>query len=585
MKSRSLLGNSAVVQSSAVRTLFLVTALVTVAIALWTEFFKVDGYIPRFTPIYYDLFAYGDHTGAVVILIVVLVAALLPTRPLVASAVRWVGEHPVIFAGLSAVAMMCGTLFVYHSHRLSMDEYTVYFQSQVFAAGHIAGYIPPAIMDWVIPPGFQNAFINVSHATGRAASGYWPAFALILAPFTWAGVSWACNPIITALTLLGIHRLAAGLFADVEAAGLALLFAAASPVIFADGISYYAMSAHLLASTLYVLLLVQPTVKRAFFAGVIGSIALTLHNPVPHIFFCLPWMIWLLSRKHGLSLVGAAFVGYLPLCVALGLGWYWYCGNLLHEDVASVGAVARLTNNQQDLRLIFHFPSANTLLIRLMDQAKIWVWAAPGLVLLAGIGAWRWRHNSTCMLLAASAVTTVIGYLFFPYDQGHGWGNRYFHAAWLALPLLATAAMFRPAGISTSPAASAAESTRAFEEPASRSFVMASALLMLVLGVGSRGWEIEHFMADDLKQLPAYRGTERRVVIIDDAVSFYGGDLVQNDPWLRGNEIRMYTQGAAANAQMMSENFPTMHKVFADRHGWVWSEKPLPGNANDAKRP
>jgi hypothetical protein len=189
------------------------------------------------------------------------------------------------------------------------------------------------------------------------------------------------------------------------------------------------------------------------------------------------------------------------------------------------------------------------------------------------------------MLLAASAVTTVIGYLFFPYDQGHGWGDRYFHAAWLALPLLATAAVFRPAGFAVAPQAPRAESTRVFEDPASRSFVMTSVLLMLVLGVGWRGWEIEHFMADDLKQLPRYHGTERRVIIIDDADSFYGGDLVQNDPWLRGNEIRMYTQGAAANAQMMSENFPTMHKVFADQHGWVWSEKPLPGSANDAKRP
>jgi hypothetical protein len=296
-------------------------------------------------------------------------------------------------------------------------------------------------------------------------------------------------------------------------------------------------------------------------------------------------MVWLLTRKRGLSLVGAACAGYLPLCIVLGLGWYWYCGNLLHEDAASVGAVVRMTNNQQDIRLIFHFPSLNTLLIRLMDQAKIWVWAAPGLTLLAGIGAWRWRHNTTCLVLGASVLTTVIGYLFFPWDQGHGWGNRYFHAAWLALPLLATAALFRPAGIPVAPTPSAEPSPIMFEDAASRSYVMASVLLMLVLGVGWRGWEIEHFMADDLKQLPEYAGTERRVVIIDDIVSFYGGDLVQNDPWLRGNEIRMYTQGAAANAAMMAEIFPTMHKVFADKHGWVWSEKQLPGNANDAKRP
>jgi hypothetical protein len=63
---------------------------------------------------------------------------------------------------------------------------------------------------------------------------------------------------------------------------------------------------------------------------------------------------------------------------------------------------------------------------------------------------------------------------------------------------------------------------------------------------------------------------------------FYGGDLVQNDPWLRGNEIRMMSQGAAADRQMMARNYPQMHVVFADRHGWVWSAK---GSDHDASKP
>ena len=63
------------------------------------------------------------------------------------------------------------------------------------------------------------------------------------------------------------------------------------------------------------------------------------------------------------------------------------------------------------------------------------------------------------------------------------------------------------------------------------------------------------------------------MVIVDPRFSFYGADLVQNDPWLRGSVIRMITHGAAADAQMMSEHFADMHRVYEDNYGSVWSAK------------
>ena len=66
-------------------------------------------------------------------------------------------------------------------------------------------------------------------------------------------------------------------------------------------------------------------------------------------------------------------------------------------------------------------------------------------MILAVVGALRWRRDALCRLLTASALLTLFGYFLVPVDQGHGWGYRYFHSAWMALPLLATAALFRPA--------------------------------------------------------------------------------------------------------------------------------------------
>jgi hypothetical protein len=174
----------------------------------------------------------------------------------------------------------------------------------------------------------------------------------------------------------------------------------------------------------------------------------------------------------------------------------------------------------------------------------------------------------------------LIGYLFFPLDQGHGWGNRYFHPAWMALPLLATAALFRPVG--TDPAAQAPGGpTRTFEDPQTRIYVAACILLTLVFGVGQRALQMQSFMAYDLNQLPHYQGGERRIVILDPNIGFYTGDLVQNDPWLRGNEIRMMSHGRAEDRALMAQYYPDTHQVYADHISAVWSAKT---GAHDASR-
>jgi hypothetical protein len=349
-------------------------------------------------------------------------------------------------------------------------------------------------------------------------------------------------------------------------------------VFFGIGISYYSMPAHLLANCLYALLLVRPEPLRALAAGLVGSIALCLHNPVPHILFALPWFVWIATRPRGIRLLALMAVGYLPLCLLLGIGWFELT-NHLRGAVASAGAPPDTLERLRSLTSVFAPPTATVLLARLIGVAKVWVWGVPGLLLLALCGAVRWRRNPLCLLFAASALTTLVGYFFVPPDQGHGWGYRYFHSAWMALPLLATAALFRPRDTAAAQQPAATPGGRTFEDPQTRAYVMACMLLTLVFGVGFRSWEMHAFMARDLDQLPHYRGTEPRVVILDPTLMFYGGDLVQNDPFLRGNEIRMITQGAAADRAMMAENYPTLHKVYVDRRGWVWSARQVPDHA------
>jgi hypothetical protein len=270
-----------------------------------------------------------------------------------------------------------------------MDEYAAYFQSRIFAAGHMHGKFPVAILNWLIPRGFQNYFLNVSPATGSVAEAYWPGFALLLTPFTWAGVPWLCNPVISALTLLVIHRLALELFGDREAAGFALLLTIASPVIFANGISYYSMPAHLLANCVFALLLLRPSVLRAVAAGIVGSVALTLHNPVPHILFAAPWLVWVATRPRGACLLASLVVGYLPLTALLGAGWFIFSGNLLHDGLPRLMDPGAPWLRLQHMLRIFSLPDGTIVLARFIGVAKVWVWAVPGLMVLAAVGAVR----------------------------------------------------------------------------------------------------------------------------------------------------------------------------------------------------
>jgi len=529
---------------------------------------RVSGDSQGLALIFYTLFARDDYGATVCALLVLAAAVFVADRVPARRILRVAGEHPVSVAIISTVVLCAGALFVYHDHPLSMDEYAAYFQSRVFAAGHLTGRWPLAQMDWLIPPGFQDFFLNVSHADGRVISAYWPGHSLLLTPFTFAGIPWACNPVLTGLTLLTIHRLALHLFADVEAAGLALLLTVASPVIFGLGISYYSMPAHLLANCVYALLLVRPTARRALLAGLVGSLALCLHNPVPHLLFAAPWLIWMATRRGGKLAFGALCLGYLPLCLLLGIGWFEFSNSLVHPGPATVAAQVGFMERLNQMLLNFAPPTATVYLARAIGVAKVWVWAVPGILILAAYGAVRRWDNLFCRLLAASAVTTLIGYLFFVADQGHGWGFRYFHSAWLAVPLLATAALYRPQPATATGSASPA---LVFEDSQTRAFVVTCTVLTLVFGVGFRAVQMQAFMAADLAQMPHYTGHEQRIVFLDNTDTFYGADLVQNDPWLRGDEIRMFSHGTAADALLMRQQYPLLHEVYADRYGSVWS--------------
>lgn len=477
-------------------------------------------------------------------------------------------QRHALAIGLWAV-LCAGTVYVYHNHPLSMDEYAALFQAKVFAAGAMHGQFPPDLLDQLIPPSFQNHFLMVNRNTGAVFAAYWPGFAILLTPFEWLGIPWACNPTLVAASVLLIGRVARDLLASPLAAGWAMLFALASPAFVANGITYYAMPAHLLLNLCFAWLLLAPSSLRLLMAGLVGGFSLVLHNPFPHAVFALPWIFWLATKgERRIRNIAWLGTGYLLVVLPLGLGWsLWHqetlregiAGSVVAPEVASPVAVGL---SQRGIALlhsfvrVLHWPDEAIVYARLGGLAKLWLWASPLLLLLAWIGG-RGERTVGIRLLGASALLTFFAYFAIVFDQGHGWGYRYFHAAWGALPILA--------------ALGAVKLSASDERSPVAQQLLLLTLLNLAIGNGLRLAQMEEFVAGHLAQFPPRVEADHRT-IVHNGRGYYARDLIQNDPWLRGREL-IFLASPGPKGEALKHHLAGKRQAGSNPYGATYVER------------
>jgi hypothetical protein len=481
----------------------------------------------------------------------ILVAALIVARfewlerfP-VADFLRFLERRRYWIALLLWLLLSIGTHTIYKNHPLAMDEYSALFQARIFAEGSLHGHFPPSWIDALIPVNFQGQFLVPDKLTGDVYSAYWPGFSLLLAPFVAIGAPWACNPAIVALSLLMIVRIARDTLDSPDAPGWAMLFALASPAFLINGISYYSMPAHLLLNLVFAWLLLVPTTLRSGCAGLVGGLALCLHNPLPHLAFALPWLIWLAANRRGRSLVASA-CGYLPLFCLLGVAWVLgHASTPLAGITMPAGPALTLPDralaSMQAIVSFLRFPDVDILIARTGGFVKLWLWASPLLLVLAFFGFWR-SERPMIRLLGYSALSTAVAYFAIRFDQGHGWGYRYFHGAWGVLPVLAALGVQRLAD----------RLGRGGRPAAVILFVTLSGLIFL----GTlRSIQVESFVAAHLEQRPPMQSAGRQVLIHKGA-GYYAQDLIQNDPWLRDRTISLLRPSREIEAAVVHYALP-----------------------------
>ena len=516
-----------------------------------------------FTPIFRFLLRYYDAHGNLLLLAVAVCAWLLRRQPAALAAVQFAAQRPWTIAAALFPLLCLASLHVYHAYPLSMDEYAAVFQAEAFAAGRLGGAFPPDLLDRLIPPYFQNGFLAVSRASGEVSANNWPGFSLLLAPFAWLNIPWAANPAFGALSIPALHRLTKQVTGSQEAAGWAVALTIASPVFVLSSISFYSMQASLLAHVLFAILLLQPTVPRAFLAGVAGSVALTLHQPVAHLLFFLPFAAWLALRPGAPRILAALLAGYLPLSIPLGIGWHLHLVELM-QGAGSPGSVpagqAPLDAILARVGNVFRLPSAVTTEARIAGLSKVWTWGAPGLLVLAAWGYAARRHALALRILGAALAATFFGYFLFRVEQGHGWGYRYMHSAWFILPLLASVVLSIPMDR---------------ERAELRAMAAWAVVIALVAANAQRLVQAEAFIGRHLSQVPplarAPEAGRRELVFVNPAAGSYLLDMVQNDPFMGAPRIVMLLQGPESTTEFVRQRFPGYTRSEQGEWGELWT--------------
>ena len=500
--------------------------------------------------------------AAVCAFIAVAAAAPALARPALAL-VDAMGRNPGATALATFAVLAAAQLFIAHDYPLAGDEHLIVMQSKAFAAGRLSAQFPPELVSWVVPWMYVDRWMYASPVNGMVVPAYWPGYALMLAPFSLAGIGWACNPLLASGSVLLVGRLAARLTGTAQAGGWAMLLALASPAFTGMALSYFSMSAHLFLNLAFALLLLERSPRRLFLAGLVGSWALILSNPVPHLLFAAPWIVWLGHREGRRALLTLA-AGYVPLGLA-ALGWWLHVrqvqGHVWFAPYpADADALHRLGNFlffwQVQFNRVFVEPDAATFAKRLAEQVKLWLWTVPGLPALAALGfALTWREVGL-RLLGLSFACTVGGFLAVWFDQGYGWGVRYVHPALGALPVLGAAALV---ALREGPA-----------REALRRYAAAAALLSLLLATPLRLGQIHSFIEEHLSRRPPFATDARQVVFVRLNYEYYTQDFVQNDPFLRAPVVFMLSRGRANDEALLRRHFPGARFSHEAPFGHVW---------------
>jgi hypothetical protein len=422
-----------------------------------------------------------------------------PTEPLF-DASRWPAWRLV--AGSIAVFAVAafGTTAVMHRFPFSMDEYASAFQARVFADGRLAAAFPEAWQpfSWALTP----VFIVYDPARHVWMSQYLPVYSALRASFIGIGADRFINPALAAVSLPLIYACARRLWPGEKwRAWLAVGFLATSTQLLVMSMTGYAMPAHLAVDLLWLYAFLRNDRAGWIAAPLLGMLALGLHNPFPHALFVAPFLLYIAWQRRW------AWTAYFAVTYIAGIAFWLWWGRSVHMA------------SDQSLLGLFESPGLLMVAVQELSFSVMLSWQSPLMAIALLWVAVSWRSLSSVeRLLGAGVVLSFLFFLFFPSTQGHGWGYRYTYAVLGNMALLAVTGVAR------------------LRETLGRVFVrravVASILVTIMIQIPVRAWQVERYVRPFARAHEYIHQIDADVVIIDPTTSWYGIDLVRNDPYL-----------------------------------------------------
>ncbi|HMC28042.1 MAG TPA: hypothetical protein VKM56_09655, partial [Verrucomicrobiae bacterium] len=124
---------------------------------------------------------------------------------------------------------------------------------------------------------------------------------------------------------------------------------------------------------------------------------------------------------------------------------------------------------------------------------------------------------------AVSCLLTFGFYVFFYFDQGNGWGYRYFHGTLACFILVAVAGW---------------ESLVKLVGPLrAKQFLVTGIAASLVVQLPLRCFQVEAFIRPFAQTSEVIRASKVEIVGINPLDAWYSADLVRNDPFLENRPI------------------------------------------------
>lgn len=331
----------------------------------------------------------------------------------------------LVAASLFAAALWEGGHALMSDYPLTRDELMAQFDQTIFASGSLSAPLPPAWAGY----GFALVPDFLLDVPGQAllVSAYAPGNAAMRAGFGFLADPSLLNPLLAAVGLVALHRIARRLFADCAGAQwLVLIGYLLSAQIAVNAMTSYAMTAHLAFNLAWLALYLRNRWWSHALAMIIGVLAIGLHQVVFHPLFAGPFILWLLQNRRWRLFAAYAAVYLAALC--FWISWphvVMAAAGLTAQGGDPAGGVGFLTDRVLPLLLKDHSADIPLMFYNLIRAI---VWNAAFLLPFAvlAVPAVR-RREGLAFPLAAGILLTVLAMMVLLAYQGHGWGYRYIH--------------------------------------------------------------------------------------------------------------------------------------------------------------